>query len=112
MQSVIGLGAGVHLVLDACPERGPKENEISGSFFVAKSIRDEYLSPESFYMLIRPATDRNHERAQLMAAGVACVAFDGLQRASHLAPKSGKTESFRGYTLRDSRQLGNPDEGT
>lgn len=63
-------------------------------------------------MLIRPATDRNHERAKLMAAGVVCVAFDRLQSAGHLAPKSGKTESFRAYTLRDSRQLGNPEEGT
>ncbi|MDC3960854.1 hypothetical protein [Polyangium jinanense] len=63
-------------------------------------------------MLIRPATDRNHERAKLTAAGVVCVGIDRLQRAGQLAPKSGKTESFRGYTLGDSRQLGNPAEGT
>ena len=56
-------------------------------------------------MLIRPATDRNHERAQL---GLVCVAFDLAQRAAHLGPKSGKVELFRAYTS-DSRQLGNPE---
>ena len=58
-------------------------------------------------MLIRPATDRNHERAQL---GLVCVAFDLAQRAAHLGPKSGKVEYFlAARTTSDSRQLGNPE---
>jgi len=91
---------------------GTKEKEITGNFFVAKSIPDEYLSPESFYMMIRPATELTHERAALLAARPVCVAFDRKQSAGHLGPNFGKVESFRAYTLRDSRQLGNPEEGS
>ncbi len=63
-------------------------------------------------MLIRPVTERTFQRALLTAAGLVCVASGWLQSAGHLGPKSGKIESFRAYTHRDSRQLDNPEGAT